>query len=223
MSISCIAWAFEQDCRSSGEKLVLLKLADNANDDGVCWPAQATIGRHCGMKRNSVNYHINNLAECSIISIEKRFVEGVRIPNVYRLHVGGVVDTADRGSRHSGQGVVDTADTEPSSTEPSIEPIEARSQANGHALSESVVETVEPKGTDPPAKQKPKRAHRLPDDWHPDMDTIDWAETEFPGINVENETQKFCDHFKANGKPMIDWNAAHRNWLRRSGDFNRAH
>lgn len=32
------------------ERLMLLALADNANDEGVCWPAVATLQRKCGLK-----------------------------------------------------------------------------------------------------------------------------------------------------------------------------
>ena len=39
-------WAAERPRRSS-HRLLLLALADNANDEGVCWPSVATLGRKC--------------------------------------------------------------------------------------------------------------------------------------------------------------------------------
>ena len=38
MSGKCVGWAMEQKIGSPVGKLVLVKLADNANDDGVAWP-----------------------------------------------------------------------------------------------------------------------------------------------------------------------------------------
>jgi hypothetical protein len=39
-------------------------------------------------------------------------------------------------------------------------------------------------------------------------------------VRLSVEVQKFRDHFTANGKPMKDWDAAFRNWLRRAAEFN---
>ena len=39
-------WVSERPRRSS-HRLLLLALADNANDEGVCWPSVATLGRKC--------------------------------------------------------------------------------------------------------------------------------------------------------------------------------
>jgi hypothetical protein len=39
-------WASERPRRST-HRLLLLALADNANDEGVCWPSVATLGRKC--------------------------------------------------------------------------------------------------------------------------------------------------------------------------------
>ncbi|WP_409365500.1 helix-turn-helix domain-containing protein [Klebsiella pneumoniae] len=36
-------------------KLVLLKLADNANDDGICFPSYQYIADKCEMSKRSAN------------------------------------------------------------------------------------------------------------------------------------------------------------------------
>lgn len=55
--------------------------------------------------------------------------------------------------------------------------------------------------------------------WRPTSELIEWAASEFPSVDLVVETEKFMDHFLANGKPMKDWNAAWRNWIRRSVEF----
>lgn len=55
--------------------------------------------------------------------------------------------------------------------------------------------------------------------WKPTEELIDWAVDSFPSVDLVTETEKFIDHFSANGKPMKDWDAAWRNWIRRSVDF----
>ena len=42
---------------------------------------------------------------------------------------------------------------------------------------------------------------------------------QLPGVDFRLEHAKFCDHFAANGKPMKDWDAAWRNWMRRATQF----
>lgn len=41
--------------------MVMVKLADHANDDGVCWPSQTTIAARTGLSRQTVNKVINEL------------------------------------------------------------------------------------------------------------------------------------------------------------------
>ncbi|MBK6707558.1 MAG: helix-turn-helix domain-containing protein [Sphingomonadales bacterium] len=44
MSIQIMTVVWELDLPDS-EKLALLALADNANDEGYCWPSMATLAR----------------------------------------------------------------------------------------------------------------------------------------------------------------------------------
>ena len=72
-------------------------------------------------------------------------------------------------------------------------------------------------GAGKPASQPRKR--KIPDDFQPTDDHRDQAGQ--MNVSLHDELQKFRDHFKANGKPMADWNAAFRNWLRRASEFKR--
>jgi biotin operon repressor len=87
MSVTVMSWAWEQECPTATTKLVLLKLADNANDAGVCWPSMATIAQHCGIARETVVRTIKTLADAGLLSIEHRTAEGVKLPNIYHLPV----------------------------------------------------------------------------------------------------------------------------------------
>ena len=66
------------------------------------------------------------------------------------------------------------------------------------------------------------RARALPPDFDPTPDQRAWAATVIRASQIDAETQKFRDHFTANGKRMKDWNAAWRNWIRRSREFDRS-
>jgi hypothetical protein len=44
----------------------------------------------------------------------------------------------------------------------------------------------------------------------------EWAAKAFPHVEVDFETDKFRDHWLANGEAKLDWAATWRNWIRRS-------
>lgn len=53
---------------NSARKLVLLKLADNANDDGVCFPSYQFIADKCEMSKRSAISHIDELIKMGYVS-----------------------------------------------------------------------------------------------------------------------------------------------------------
>lgn len=53
MSMILTAQVMKLKIGNPARKLVLLKLADNANDDGVCFPSYKNIAEHCEMSRQS--------------------------------------------------------------------------------------------------------------------------------------------------------------------------
>lgn len=62
-----------------------------------------------------------------------------------------------------------------------------------------------------------KRGTRIPADWQPSLQLIEWVKTECPAVDGRTETAKFVDHFIAKaGKDgvKLDWDAAFRNWIR---------
>jgi len=54
------------------ETLVLLSLADQANDDGWCWPSNTTTGDRCRLHRDTVQEVVHRLADKGYIEITKR-------------------------------------------------------------------------------------------------------------------------------------------------------
>ena len=63
MSMYLTAAAFKLEVGNGLRKLVLLKLADNANDNGECFPSIKHIAKECEMGRTTVKSHIKALEE----------------------------------------------------------------------------------------------------------------------------------------------------------------
>ncbi|WP_454932028.1 helix-turn-helix domain-containing protein [Actinomyces oricola] len=83
-------------------KLVLAALADQADDDGWCWPSQAAIAERCEMGERTVRRHIATLRSLGLLTPVARSSSWGRRSNGYQLHVGAVVD-AGENSLESGQ------------------------------------------------------------------------------------------------------------------------
>lgn len=75
MSIKALNWAWEQATTSSGQKLVLLALADHANDDGHCWPGMKRIADKCAMSARQVSSHVANLEKAGLVTLNRRIKE----------------------------------------------------------------------------------------------------------------------------------------------------
>lgn len=87
MSMLLMVQAMKVEVGNAARKLVLLKLADNANDDGRCWPSYDTIAKHCEMSKRTVMRHIQQLEEDGFLTITHRKKEGSNEnkSNIYTL------------------------------------------------------------------------------------------------------------------------------------------
>lgn len=75
---------FESEAKGAA-KLVLLAIADCANDEGIAWPSMATVARKCGLtSERGVREHVKRLEE----SGELEVIERPGRSSVYRIRVG---------------------------------------------------------------------------------------------------------------------------------------
>jgi hypothetical protein len=66
----------------------------------------------------------------------------------------------------------------------------------------------------------PNRRKRLSEDWQPRKEDLDTLCSEgFSLSEINDQLRRFRDHWKATGKPMVDWDATFRNWVRRSAEM----
>jgi hypothetical protein len=67
MSGKVVTWAFEQKVGSPAAKLVLVKLADNANDNGFCWVGPERIIEDSELSQSAVYKHLAGLQAAGLI------------------------------------------------------------------------------------------------------------------------------------------------------------
>lgn len=73
--------------QKSTAKLVLLKLGDNSNDEGYCWPSIDRIAHECDLSYRSVSRVLSELESAEIIKRVPRYTNGVRTSNGYWINI----------------------------------------------------------------------------------------------------------------------------------------
>ncbi|MFY8002589.1 MAG: helix-turn-helix domain-containing protein, partial [Candidatus Nanopelagicaceae bacterium] len=88
MSMLLMVKAMQSKVGNPLRKLVLLKLADNANDQGECWPSYQYIADQCEMSKRSVMAHIDALILSGFLRKELRVGgEKGNKSNLYTLRI----------------------------------------------------------------------------------------------------------------------------------------
>lgn len=107
-------------------KLVLIKLADNANDQGECWPSYKHIADQCEIDRRTAMRHVDDLEAQGFLKKEMRFggPKG-NSSNLFHLTIDrGVVSQSHQGSvTESPGGSVTESPRTSHSSEPVNEPL----------------------------------------------------------------------------------------------------
>lgn len=193
MGIQAIAWAFAQHIQPS-TKLVLLALANHADHTGQCWPGIDRLVQLTGMHRSSVFRAIEALVLARLVVREQRPGQS----NWYRLAVS-------RGR--------------------TVQPEGSQSETIPVAESDQGGRTVPPETSmnhqEPSEKQdRRKRATRMTENWQPDEALVSWARASFPIVeSIDDETNRFRDHWIAKGEARADWRASWRNWMRNAAKY----
>ncbi|MDR9740751.1 helix-turn-helix domain-containing protein [Proteus terrae] len=99
MSMLLMAKAMQLQVGSTAQKMVLLKLADNANDKGECFPSYETIARHCEISRQSAINHIKSLCKKGFVRKVTRKTDKGHTSNLYILDLEA--KSLDEGSQNS--------------------------------------------------------------------------------------------------------------------------
>ena len=203
MSFTLAAKVMSLKVGSLPRKMVLLKLADQANDDGLCWPSYQTIAESCELSRRSVIRHIQQLETDGYLTITKTYDKSNKknFSNRYTL-------TLNRGDRLSL--VTDEAPSGDSVSLPS-------DSVSPEPINEPINELInEPITKDIGEKKKKVAVSKFVE---PTLEQAKAYFTERGHQDAVSESEKWIDYYIANGwkvgkNPMKDWKAAIRNWMR---------
>jgi len=99
MSMMLMARAFTVKVGNPSRKLVLLKLADNANDRGECWPSYQYIADQCEISRRSAMTHIEALCDEGLVEKISRKGPKGNSTNMYLVTLDGKKQACEGGEK----------------------------------------------------------------------------------------------------------------------------
>ena len=182
------------------ELLLLLAIADFADDDGVAWPGVETLAKKARLSKRQTQYNIRSLVDAGLLTVEENAgPKGTHRYRVNMAHAGDAqiapVQNVHRAKSARGGAKNDTKGVQPIAPEPSVEP------SKNH--------------------QGKKRPTQVPDEF-PITDALKaWGESNgFTVWQLESQVESFQDHYRAKGEARLDWVASFRTWMKKARTWN---
>lgn len=75
MSVKATNWAWElgrKEVVKGGELLTLLRVADHADNDGVCWPGEKSVASYTSQDERTVRRHLKTLEKLGLLHRERQ-------------------------------------------------------------------------------------------------------------------------------------------------------
>ena len=99
MSVRVLSWAWSLEEVMGSEALVLLALADQANDEGFCWPSQEKLAPKARQSVSTLRRSLRSLEKMGLLTTITRSSTRGRRSNLYLLHIGAKPDLSMRSAK----------------------------------------------------------------------------------------------------------------------------
>ena len=217
MSIKVMSKVWELSQANGTDLLVLLALADMANEMGACWPSVGCLGRRCRISDRTVQRSVRHLEALGEVTVErgrgKTSTSGGTRSNLYRVAIR---------AQKEGKGVNLTP---PVNVTPSVNLTGSGAGDGGMASTvtgrgaslvtpETSCRSVSEPSTAP--SPKPRRRSPIPEHFAVTDEMRQWCSDNGIRSNPDHETPFFIDHHRSKGSLFSDPASAWRNWMRRA-------
>ena len=99
MSVRASTWAWSLEEVMGSEALVLLALADQANDEGFCWPSQQKLAPKARQSVSTLRRSLRSLEKMGLLTTITRSSTRGRRSNIYLLHIGARPDLSMKSAK----------------------------------------------------------------------------------------------------------------------------
>lgn len=212
MSRAATDWAWSLELKAS-QKLLMLSLADRADESHCCYPSIQRLVKDTGMDRKTIGKWVGQMIDDGLITDTGERKGKTKQVRVLRLNIE-VKEYQKRNSTENGNDPKFGHETSPNldakrsqnwDTESVIEPVNEPNSLSGSEgfMSEAAKRRIgiSPGGEIP-----------LPPMFKPNEEHIAMAREK--GVSIETELLNFKDYHTARGTVLLDWNSAFRVWIR---------
>lgn len=102
MSSECLFWAVKTKVGHAHRKLILIALADIANEHRQCWPSHDYLAQIAECSRSSVIRQLKELENAGLLTMVQRTEKNLKQSNIYTLHPDVSERHNDVSGRHRG-------------------------------------------------------------------------------------------------------------------------
>lgn len=194
-----------------GAKLVLICMADYADDKGKCWPSFQKLSERCDMSRRHVIRVVADLEEMGFVrKVEERPYK----PTVYGL----TIPTSDTHVTSKKDEVV--TPTSLVTPETLVTPTSLGSDTHVTTTSDIAMSpkpSINHQGT---VRERKPATSLIPDDFEVTDRMYEWAAAN--GLSrrqVDADTEQFRDYHQGKASRQADWVATWRTWMRNTNKF----
>lgn len=211
MSRAATDWAWGLELKAS-QKLLMLSLADRADESHCCYPSIQRLVKDTGMDRKTIGKWVGQMIDDGLITDTGERKGKTKQVRVLRLNIE-VKEAQKRNSTENGNDPKFGHETSPnldtkrsqnwdteSVIEPNIEP--TLSGGDGFVSDAAKTRMGLPTGSGIP----------FPAQFKPSAEHIAMAAEK--GVSIETELLNFRDYHLSRGTLLIDWNSAFRVWIR---------
>lgn len=205
---------WELSAHGGTELLMLLAIADFADDDGNAYPSVPTLAAKCRMKLRNANYILAALQASGELEVRKN--EGPHGTNRYRVVLSDPLQRI-APPLHSTAPLQPAAPLQRSARTPAMQctkPLQRIADEPSLNRQEPVVVRAARSATTGASRD---RGTRLPDDWTLPAEWRNWAAQQRPDLDPGVTADAFADYWHAQpgvkGR-KVDWLATWRNWVR---------
>ena len=189
-----------------GAKLVLLCLADYADDQGKCWPSFQRLSDRCDMSRRHVIRVVADLEEWGLVS---RLEERPYKPTIYGLRI----PTSDTHvTAKPTEVVTPTPLVTPTSL---VTPMSPPSDTHVTTTSDIAMSPKPPINHQETVISRKAAKTPIPDPFMVTEEMYAWAAAQGLGRRqVDADTEQFVDYHQGKDSRQVNWVATWRTWMR---------
>lgn len=201
-------------------KMLMLSLADQANDEGFCWPDYETLMRRCSVSRRTLFQCLSDLEQDGWVTRlyegkpgQEKVIFQINLDVLMQQQLALPGDLEGPDSARSGPG----ANSAPVRN---LHRCENRTGAKKRTDPVRNLHSIkQPSNSNHQREERAPAGTRLPPDWQPSAEDLAFARRLRPDLDHSAEAEKFRDywHGLAGAKARkADWSATWRNWIRRA-------